>query len=85
METDNLISFILNAKNRLIILQLLKEQRLTATEIAEKTNIDYRHVWTKLQELKDKNLITHNDVYRNKIYRLTSLGYLILNEVEQRD
>lgn len=85
MEIDNLISYILNAKNRFIILKLLKHQRLTAREIAQLTNIDYRHVWVKLQELKSKELVTHNDVHKNKIYRLTSLGYLILDEVEQRD
>lgn len=85
MENDNLISYILNAKNRLRILKLLQEQRLTAREIAHLTNIDYRHVWQKLQELKAHNLVTHNDVYKNKIYRLTDLGYKILYEVEQRD
>ena len=85
METDNIISYILSAKNRLIILKLLQEQRLTAREIAQLTNIDYRHVWQKLQELKSKKLVTHNDVHKNKIYRLTDLGYKILYEVEQRD
>ena len=84
MEYDNLISYILNAKNRLIILRLLKDNGLTAREIAVQTKIDYRHVWQKLQELKNKQLITHNDVCRNKIYRLTELGEKILSEVEQR-
>ncbi len=85
MNNDNLVSYILSAKNRLIILRLLRNQGLTTSEIAEITKIDYRHVWEKLQELKNKELVTHNDVYRNKIYRLTSFGYSILNEVEQRD
>lgn len=85
MEYDNLISYILNAKNRLIILRLLKDQGWTIREISNKTKIDYRHVWEKLQELKKKNLITHNDVCRNKIYRLTPLGEKILSEVEKRE
>lgn len=81
---DNLISYILSAKNRFTILKLLRDQGLTTREISQLTNIDYRHVWEKLQELKDKELVAHNDVHKNKIYRLTDLGRKVLNEVEQR-
>lgn len=84
MEHDNLISYIVGAKNRLMILSLLKDQGLTAPEISAKTNIDYRHVWQKLQELKEKDLVVHNDVRKNKIYRLTDLGQEILSKVEER-
>lgn len=85
MEYDNLISYIVGAKNRLMILFLLKDQGLTAREISNITTIDYRHVWLKLQELKSKGLVTHNDVKKNRIYRLTPLGDEILLKVEQRD
>lgn len=84
MERDDLISYILSSKNRLTILKLLQEQRLTASEISQLTSIDYRHVWFYLQELKKKELVTHNDVRKNKIHRLTDLGNEILIGVEQR-
>lgn len=84
MNNDNLVSYILSAKNRLIILRLLRNQGLTTSEISEITKIDYRHVWEKLKELKNKQLVTHNDVAKNKIYRLTELGEMVLFEVEQR-
>lgn len=83
VHDDDLISYILNAKNRLIILQILRDQDLTAREISEITKIDINQVRRKLLELKRKELVSHNNAHQNKIYTITNLGYRILYETEK--
>lgn len=62
-------------------MQVLSKSDLTAIEIAEMTYIRYGYVLVKLQELMDKNLVTHNEAPRSKIYSLTPLGKEVMDLV----
>lgn len=80
MSNDNyLVSYVINARRRCRVLQVLSKSSLTAIEISEMTYIRYNYVLVKLQELLDKNLITHNGAPKSKIYSITPLGKEVMD------
>ncbi len=81
VNENDLVSYVINARRRCRVLQVLSKSDLTAIEIAEMTYIRYGYVLVKLQELMDKNLVTHNEAPRSKIYSLTPLGKEVMDLV----
>lgn len=83
LDQDYLVSYVIGARRRCKVLQVLSKSDLTATEISEITFIRYGYVLVKLQELMDKNLITHNGASRSRIYSITTLGSQVMDLVRK--
>lgn len=81
LNEDYLVSYVIGARRRCKVLQVLSKSNLTATEISELTFIRYGYVLVKLQELMDKDLVTHNGASRSRIYSITQLGLDVMDLV----
>lgn len=85
MNKSELLSFILRGKNRLVILNSLKEGIKSTNEIEKDTKIHKTHIRRTLRELTELELIkcdNPNDrSYR--FFELTETGKIILEKVNQ--
>lgn len=81
-----LLTFIKRAKNRKTLLTLLSNRNKTQAELHHESKIYRTHVRRTLLELQEKKLIKclnpKDRIY--KIYTLTALGKVILENVENR-
>lgn len=80
MPKSNSISFILRAKRRLEVLQLLKDGKKISAQLENETGMYKSHMSRTLRELQNKKLIKCiNPKDRNfKFYELTSNGKKVL-------
>ena len=84
LSDEDMTSYILKVKSRLLILQLLRNQKLTSREISEITGLNIDNVREKLKDLRRKDLIVHNkDSRKRRIHCLTEYGYKILYKAEE--
>lgn len=85
MVKRNLISFVLRAKNRFKVLQVLSEGQKISAQIEKQTGMYKPHVSRTLKELLSNTLIVCcNPNDRNfKFYELTAEGKKVLSKVKK--
>lgn len=79
-----LVSFILRAKNRKVILHELGRENKTATDLMKTTKMYKSHVSRTLKELMDEGLIeclNPND-REYKFYKLTRKGRILFKDLK---
>jgi len=85
MQNPSLIAFVLRAKNRIKIMQILKDNPKISSDIERETKMYKSHVSRALKELQKKRFIkcvNPND--RNfRFYKLTNTSKKVLLEVER--
>ncbi|MDD3083789.1 MAG: winged helix-turn-helix domain-containing protein [Candidatus ainarchaeum sp.] len=83
MSKANDLVFVLRAKNRIKILEVLKDNKLISKQIEEKTGMYKSHVSRTLKELISKELVKCiNPEDRNfRFYEITNKGKIIFNEI----
>ena len=79
-----LITFVKRAKNRMKILQLLKDKEKTQAELHHESGLYRTHVRRSLIELEDKKLVKclnpKDRIY--KLYKITKTGKEVLNKIK---
>jgi predicted transcriptional regulator len=79
-----LIAFVKRAKNRMKILQLLKDKEKTQAELHHESGLYRTHVRRSLIELEDKKLVKclnpKDRIY--KLYKITKTGKEVLNKIK---
>lgn len=83
VEGLTLASYIKTSKYRYKVMRSLKKYSLqTPTEISKDTGILVSHMSNVLRQLKEKNLIecVNENSHKGRIYRLTSIGYVVAND-----
>jgi len=78
-----LITFVKRAKNRIKILQLLKDKEKTQAELHHESGLYRTHVRRSLLELDEKKLVKclnpKDRIY--KLYKITALGKNVLEKI----
>ena len=79
-----LITFVKRAKNRIKILQLLKDKEKTQAELHHESGLYRTHVRRSLIELEEKKLVKclnpKDRIY--KLYKITKTGKEVLNKIK---
>ena len=79
-----LITFVKRAKNRMKILQLLKDKEKTQAGLHHESGLYRTHVRRSLMELEEKKLVKclnpKDRIY--KIYKITKQGKEVLNKIK---
>ena len=85
MVKQNIISFVLRAKNRFKVLQVLSEGQKISAQIEKQTDMYKPHVSRTLKELlSNKLIVCTNPNDRNfKFYELTAEGKKVLSEANR--
>lgn len=85
MVKRNIISFLLRAKNRISVLQVLNEGEKISAQIEKQTGMYKSHVSRTLKELQNHKLIrcTNPNDRNFKFYELSEYGEKVLLEVNQ--
>lgn len=70
------ISLIKSSEYRYKVLKTLRDDVLTPSEIAKKTNLRLNHVSMVLTDLKNKKLVKclNEETKKGRLYQLTELG-----------
>ncbi len=85
MGKQNVVSYVLRAKNRLGILRVLQEGQKISAQIEKQTGMYRSHVSRVLNELLRKKLIkcVNPDDRNYKFYKLTSEGKKVLQQANK--
>jgi DNA-binding MarR family transcriptional regulator len=85
MSKANDLAFVLRAKNRIKILEVLKDNKLISKQIEEKTGMYKSHVSRTLKELISKDLVKCiNPEDRNfRFYEITNKGKNLMIEIKK--
>jgi len=79
-----LITFVKRVKNRIKILQLLKDKEKTQAELHHESGLYRTHVRRSLMELEEKKLVKclnpKDRIY--KLYKITKQGKEVLNKIK---
>lgn len=78
---DNDLSFIIGSTRRQDVLLALAQKKMTVGEVADKIDVKPIVLYKTFRELTEKGFITHNDVRRFKIYRITDKGLELLTSI----
>lgn len=81
---DDTLEFVQKSKYRQNVLKALEEDVIMPKQIAKRSGIKVNHVSKVLSELKSKELIEliNPEARKGRLYRLTSLGDEILNNID---
>lgn len=75
---DDLLSFVISSKRRQETLLALSQQKMTVLQLSFFLQRSHKTLYRVVKELTDRELLTHNNVARNRIYRTTEKGKEIL-------
>lgn len=75
---DDLLSFVISSKRRQETLLALSQQKMTVLQLSFFLQRSHKTLYRVVKELTDRELLAHNNVARNRIYRTTEKGKEIL-------
>jgi predicted transcriptional regulator len=80
------ISLLKSSEYRTRILNVIGEDTLTPSEIAQKSSIRLNHVSLSLRELKENNLIKclNEESRKGRLYELTPLGKNAIHKLNSK-
>jgi predicted transcriptional regulator len=85
MNKQEILSKLLHGKNRIKILNSIKEKEKVSSEIEEDTKLYKSHISKYLNELKEMELVycLNPNVRNYKFYKITTKGKNFLKEAEK--
>ena len=78
---DDILSYMMGSRYRLDVLLALYQKKMTVNQMSDFLHINTSYLYTVLSGLKKRKLVTHNDVARHQIYRITDDGIKVLREI----
>lgn len=80
-EIEKILKVVANEKRLLIIKNLIKEKRLTVSEISERINLSFKATSKHLSLLYQADFVGAKKVSNNVLYFLTQPDHLLKKEI----